>query len=37
MTTILTGDSREKLKELEDESIDALITDPPYLINFMGT
>ena len=36
MTTILTGDSREKLKELEDESIDALVTDPPYLINFMG-
>lgn len=36
MTTILTGDSRERLKELEDESIDALVTDPPYLINFMG-
>jgi len=31
-----TGDSREKLKELEDNSIDALVTDPPYLINFMG-
>jgi len=36
MTTILTGDSRERLKELEDNSIDALVTDPPYLINFMG-
>jgi site-specific DNA-methyltransferase (adenine-specific) len=33
---LLTGDSREKLKELEDNSIDALVTDPPYLINFMG-
>jgi site-specific DNA-methyltransferase (adenine-specific) len=33
---LLTGDSRDKLKELEDNSIDALVTDPPYLINFMG-
>ena len=33
---LLTGDSRDKLKELEDDSIDALVTDPPYLINFMG-
>lgn len=33
---LLTGDSREKLKELPDNSIDALVTDPPYLINFMG-
>jgi len=33
---ILTGNSRDKLKELEDNSIDSLVTDPPYLINFMG-
>jgi hypothetical protein len=33
---LLTGNSRDKLKELEDDSIDALVTDPPYLINFMG-
>ena len=33
---LLTGNSRNKLKELEDNSIDALVTDPPYLINFMG-
>jgi len=33
---LLTGDSREKLKELPDNSVDSLVTDPPYLINFMG-
>ena len=32
----LTGDSREKLRELPDNSVDSLVTDPPYLINFMG-
>lgn len=33
---LLTGDSKEKLKELPDNSVDSLVTDPPYLINFMG-
>lgn len=34
--TILEGDNRETLKTLEDNSIDAIITDPPYGINFLG-
>jgi len=33
---ILHGDCLDKLKELEDNSIDQLVTDPPYGINFMG-
>lgn len=33
---ILHGDSSEKLKELEDNSIDAIVTDPPYGLSFMG-
>ena len=30
------GDCREVLALLEDNSIDAIVTDPPYGINFMG-
>jgi len=33
---ILLGDSKEKLKELPDNSIDAVVTDPPYGLAFMG-
>jgi DNA modification methylase len=33
---ILTGDNRETLKTLEDNSIDAIVTDPPYGIDFLG-
>ena len=33
---LLHGDCLEKLKELEDESIDLLVTDPPYGYSFMG-
>ena len=33
---ILQGDNRETLKTLEDNSIDAIITDPPYGIDFLG-
>lgn len=33
---ILHGDCAEKLKELEDNSVDAIITDPPYGLKFMG-
>ena len=33
---ILKGDCLDILKELEDNSIDSLVTDPPYVINFMG-
>ena len=27
---ILQGDSKERLKELEDNSVDSIVTDPPY-------
>ena len=33
---ILTGDNRITLKTLADNSIDAIITDPPYGIDFLG-
>lgn len=33
---ILLGDMREQLENLEDNSIDAAITDPPYELGFMG-
>lgn len=34
--TILTGDNRVTLKTIADNSIDAIITDPPYGIDFLG-
>jgi DNA modification methylase len=33
---LLHGDSTQVLKDINDESIDLLITDPPYGIEFMG-
>ena len=33
---ILQGDNRATLKTLADNSIDAIITDPPYGIDFLG-
>ena len=30
------GDSREQLRALDDASIDAVVTDPPYELGFMG-
>lgn len=33
---IITGNCLDKLKELEDNSIDAIVTDPPYELGFMG-
>lgn len=33
---IFCGDSRELLKKVPDNSIDAVVTDPPYGLNFMG-
>ncbi len=33
---ILHGDCIEKMKELEDNSVDAIVTDPPYGLSFMG-
>ena len=34
--TLKLGDVIEQLKTLEDETIDAIITDPPYNLSFMG-
>ncbi|CTQ58137.1 DNA methyltransferase [Roseibium album] len=31
---IINGDSNERLKELESKSVDLVITDPPYLVNY---
>ena len=33
---ILQGDSLEVLKSIKDNTIDSLVTDPPYGIAFMG-
>jgi DNA modification methylase len=34
--TLLKGDCLQKLKELKDNSVDSIVTDPPYEIGFMG-
>ena len=34
--TILNGDCIEHMKKIPENSIDAIITDPPYGIGFMG-
>lgn len=36
MNQIIQGDCREQLKTLPDNSVDAIITDPPYELGFMG-
>lgn len=33
---ILTGNALDKLKEIPDESVDSVVTDPPYGISFMA-
>jgi len=33
---ILPGDNRDTLKTIADNSIDAIVTDPPYGIDFLG-
>ncbi|NDE18568.1 site-specific DNA-methyltransferase, partial [bacterium] len=33
---ILVGDCRVRMAELESESVDAIVTDPPYELGFMG-
>lgn len=33
---ILQGDCLERLKELPDNSVDSIVTDPPYGLSFMG-
>jgi DNA modification methylase len=36
INTIIQGDCLEALSKLEDNSIDTVITDPPYGLSFMG-
>ena len=36
MNKILHGDSLELLKDMEDNTIDSIVTDPPYGYDFMG-
>ena len=36
MCRLLQGDCINRLKELGDNSIDAVVTDPPYELGFMG-
>jgi site-specific DNA-methyltransferase (adenine-specific) len=33
---IINGDCRDELELMPDNSIDAIVTDPPYELNFMG-
>ena len=33
---LILGDSVDKLKELDDNSVDSIVTDPPYGLSFMG-
>jgi DNA modification methylase len=35
-TNLILGDCLDKLKELEDNSVDSIVTDPPYGLSFMG-
>jgi len=34
--TVIVGDCRDMLQTLPDNSIDSIVTDPPYEIGFMG-
>ena len=36
MTNLMLGDNIESLKKLEANSVDSVVTDPPYALNFMG-
>ncbi len=36
MNKILHGDSLDLLKDLDDNSVDSIVTDPPYGYSFMG-
>jgi len=33
---LILGDCLDKLKELDDNSVDSIVTDPPYGLSFMG-
>ena len=36
MNKVIQGDCLEELKKLEENSIDSIVTDPPYELGFMG-
>lgn len=36
MTTLITGDCLEVMRGMAAESVDAVVTDPPYGLSFMG-
>ena len=36
MIKLIHGDCLEELKKLEENSIDSIVTDPPYGLEFMG-
>lgn len=36
INTILEGDALLRLRELSDDSVDSIVTDPPYELGFMG-
>jgi DNA modification methylase len=36
MIKLLKGDCLIRMKEIPDKSVDAVITDPPYELGFMG-
>ena len=36
MNKIIQGDCLEKLKDLEENSVDSIVCDPPYELGFMG-
>lgn len=36
LNKVLHGDCLELLKSMEDESVDSIVTDPPYGLSFMG-
>ena len=33
---IIQGDCREAMRDLPDNSVDAVVCDPPYELGFMG-
>lgn len=36
MINLMLGDCLERMKELPDNSVDSIVTDPPYGLAFMG-
>jgi site-specific DNA-methyltransferase (adenine-specific) len=36
MKKLILGDCLDKLREMEDNSVDSIVTDPPYGLSFMG-